>query len=111
MGSAQLAIELTDTQRETLRTVMRRHAGSIRAVGVYGSRVKGRSRVGSDVDIVVYGEIDDRTLAQIHQDIDTSGLSIFWNVTASAAVADGRLKDEIDHWVQPLFNQKDLLAA
>ena len=106
-----MAIKLTDVQRETLRSVFRHHTDSIRAVGVYGSRVQGRSRTGSDVDIVVYGEVDGRTLAQIDRDIDASDLSIFWNLTAYADVADARLKDQIDHWVQPLFTRQELLVA
>lgn len=106
-----MAIELTDIQRETLRSVLRNHADSIGAVGVYGSRVQGRSRPGSDVDLVVYGEIDQRTLTQINRDIDESDLSISWNLTAYAHIANARLKEQIDRWVQPLFTRQELLAA
>lgn len=106
-----MAIELTAMQREALRSVLRNHVGSIGAVGVYGSRAQGRSRPGSDVDLVVYGEIDERTLARINRDIDESDLSISWNLTAYAQVGNIKLKEQIDHWVQPLFTRQELLAA
>ena len=94
-------------QREALRTIFARHRHIVQSVFVHGSRVKGKARPGSDVDLVIHGDIEPKDLAAIDRDLEESDLSIFWNLAAYKSLKDGPFKSEVDHWSKPLFTQAD----
>lgn len=100
-------IDLTATQREALRRVFARYADRLERVGVYGSRVSGTARPGSDVDIVLYGA-DAETAARIRNDLEESGLSIFADVSTFDAISHPGLKAEIERTARTLFGRADL---
>jgi uncharacterized protein len=102
-------IDLTQPQRNALLSVLSPYADLIETVGIYGSRVQGRARPGSDVDLVVYGKVSPRDLARIAHDLDESDLSIFADILAYDAITHAPLKAQIDKWMKPLF-QRDELA-
>jgi uncharacterized protein len=103
-------IDLTDSQRLALYSVFSRHHEHIDMVAVYGSRVQGRARAGSDVDLVIYGTIDADEIDAINHEIAESDLSIFWDLKAYDQINHRELKAEIDRWARPLFRTDDLRA-
>ena len=83
---------------------------SFEMVGVYGSRVQGKARPGSDVDLVIYGAVDAHDIAQMRTDLEESDLSIFSNITAYDKITHPALKAQIDKWMKPLFGSRELNA-
>ena len=108
-GSSE--IDLTADQRGALRSALARFADLIDTVGVYGSRVQGHARPGSDVDLVLYGPLDARDEADIRTALEDSDLSIFADVVAYDGIGHDALRAQIDHWMKPLFARDDLLAT
>jgi predicted nucleotidyltransferase len=104
-------IDLTVAQRDALLAVLSPYADRIETVGVYGSRAQGTARPGSDVDLVVYGRLSRREIAEIIHDLDESDLSIFADVIAYEGVSHAPLKAQIDKWMRPLFMQSELTAG
>jgi uncharacterized protein len=104
-------IDLTQPQRQALLSVFLPYADRIDAIGIYGSRVQGKARPGSDVDIVVYGRVTHSDVADIAHDLEESDLSIFADVIAYDAITHAPLKAQIDKWMQPLFRREELARA
>lgn len=102
-------IDLTDIQRRALKSVFVPFADRIETVGVYGSRARGLARPGSDVDLVIYGAVDQSDVARIREELCASDLSIFADVIGYRDIAHTPLKAEIDKWMKPLFGCADLL--
>ena len=102
-------IDLTEVQREVLRSVLRRYADRVDRVGVYGSRARGTARRGSDIDIVLHGSVDADTVARIRADLEDSNLSIFADVTALDSVTHPGLLAEIEQFARPLFDHAELI--
>lgn len=110
MNSGQ-EIDLTAAQREALRRVFARYADRIDVVGVYGSRAQGRARPGSDVDLVIYGQLARGDLGAVTSDLQESDLSIFADVIAYDRIEHPPLKQQVDRWMKPLFSRSDLVSA
>lgn len=104
-------IDLTSRQRQALFKVFSPYAERVEVVGVYGSRTQGRARPGSDVDLVIYGELAPGDLAAMRSDLEESDLSIFADVIDYGKIEHRPLKAQVDHWMKPLFTRHDLLAA
>ena len=105
------AIDLTAPQRRALHDVFRRYADRVETVAVYGSRARGAASPGSDVDIVLYGQLTPGDIAAITNDLEESALSVFADVVAYGHVTHAGLKAEIDRIALPLFQRDDLRAA
>ena len=110
MTNAPPEIDLTVPQRTALRSVFLRFADRLDVVGVYGSRVQARARAGSDVDLVIYGTVTDRDLADMRHHLEDSDLSIFADVIAYDHIKHANLREQIDKWAKPLFTRADLLS-
>lgn len=101
-------IKLTQPQRSALHAVFAPFADRIETVGIFGSRVQGTARAGSDVDLVVYGGVSRDDIAEITSRLEESDLSIFADVVAYESVSHKALKLQIDQWMRPLFERVDL---
>jgi uncharacterized protein len=104
-------IDLTDRQRRALLSALVPFADQFDAVSVFGSRVSGSSRPGSDVDLVFYGASSDHVIARLREAIEDSDLSIFADVHRYETIAHASLKAEIDRWAKPLFASRELRSA
>ncbi len=101
---------LTGQQRRELLRVLSRHADVIERVDAYGSRVLGTARPGSDIDLVLAGDIGWRERARIMGQLDDSYLSINADVTADALI-EPDFRDAIAPYRETLFTREDLRAA
>ncbi len=74
-------LDLTPEQLTLLRNIFAVRLPQ-RAIRAFGSRVTGRAKPHSDIDLVVMGEepIPDLTLAELHADLDDSDLPFRVNV-------------------------------
>lgn len=106
-----MAEPLTPTQRSVLLAALAGFADTVERVDIHGSRARGTHRPGSDIDLVLAGSLDWRTVARIAGAIEDSKLSIFADVTAYALLEDDSYRGEILRTARPLFTREDLMAA
>lgn len=106
-----MAEPLTAVQRRTLLEALAPFHHVIERVDIYGSRVRGDHRVGSDVDLMIAGAIDHRLRSRIAGAVDDSWLSIHADVGAYALLAPGSFADRVRHTARPLFSAGELAAA
>ncbi len=99
---------LTDQQRRTIRDVLAPYADRIAWVGLFGSRATGAARPNSDVDLVLYGAVDEATCDRIWSAFQSSHLALTVDVVAYDRIDHPPLKDHIDRVVTRLFTQADL---
>ena len=104
-------IDLTPMQRAALRDVFARYADRFERIGVYGSRATGRARPGSDVDLVIYGSVDDRLAGRLLTELEDSNLSVFADVQVFEQIGNVRLREEIARDARTLFTATDLRAG
>lgn len=105
------AIDLTTQQRSVLLAVFAEFTPPVERVDVYGSRATGTARAGSDVDLIVAGQIDWSLCSRIRGAIDESYLSIFADVTAYELLVPGGFRDEVIRTAKTLFAADDLRRA
>ena len=99
-GNHQLSME----QIDTLRRVLAR----IEQVGLFGSRATGRARANSDIDVVLYGVLDEALVDRIWTLCDESDLALKVDVNAYELIEHSALKAHIDQVMQPLFSREEL---
>jgi predicted nucleotidyltransferase len=104
-------ILLTTRQRDELLKVFGMFVPAVTRVDIFGSRATGRARPGSDVDLVVDGDIDPATLARMARALDDSYLSIFADVTSYGALGGGAFAEAVRRSARPLFDAGMLASA
>lgn len=102
---------LSEKQLEIIRNILIPYAGKIERVGIFGSRATGTARENSDIDMVLYGEIDEEDIDRIWTLFYESILAIKVDIVAYNLVAYSPLKRHIDSNVKILFTQSDLQAT
>jgi len=83
-------------------------ADRITEAALFGSRATGRARPNSDIDLVLFGDIDQPTLDRIWTRFDESPLPFTVDVQADRLIAYPPLKAHIASVKRPLFVQRDL---
>jgi predicted nucleotidyltransferase len=102
---------LTPCERAILRSTFARFADRIDRVAIFGSRALGRSAPASDIDLVVYGEIDDAAVARIWTLLNESSLAVTADIVRYGALGDAPLRRHIDQCAKPLFEREELRDA
>lgn len=74
-------------------------------VKVYGSRATGRSRPGSDLDLVLFGPATERDLTDLWLAFEESDLPIKVDVVAWNQIASQRFRDQISRYAVPFFDE------
>ena len=73
---------------------------------IYGSRVKGNFKPGSDIDMVLTGKnLTDRVILDVNGEFRDSDVPYFCDVLAEHDVRDENLKREIDATGQVFYRQ------
>lgn len=99
---------LSASERKTLAKVLAPFADRIERVGVFGSRASGRARPDSDIDLVIYGNVDAELEARLWTLFDDSDLAVEVDVAAYSLIRHEGLKRHIDETVITIFDAKDL---
>jgi predicted nucleotidyltransferase len=102
---------LTERHLNILRSVLSPFADQIELVGLFGSRAKGTAHDNSDIDMVLYGAIDGKSVNQISASLSESMLPVTVDIVTYNALAHAPLKAHIDTVMQPLFTHNDLLLS
>lgn len=102
---------LTDLQHEILLETLARFADRIDRVDLYGSRARGDHLPGSDVDLILAGDIDLETLLSIAVALEESWLSINADVQRYSDRLEPGFAANVAKDAVPLFTREDLLGA
>ena len=79
----------------------------IQQVLVFGSRAKGNSKAGSDIDLALKGEdITDETISRLRAALDELPLPYFFDIVDYASVQNKDLQDHIDRVGEVLYQKK-----
>ena len=101
---------LSDEQLNIIKGVLLPFAENIESVGLFGSRAIGKYRSNSDIDMVIYGNLSEKTADRIATLFTDSSLPVKVDVISYNHIAYPPLKVHIDSVVKSLFNHEDLLG-
>ena len=101
---------ISERDRAIVRSVLGVFADRIDRVGVFGSRALGSARPASDIDLVLWGNIDGRTLARLGTLFDESSLAVSVDVILYGPELAAALRRHIDRVAKTLFLRDDLRA-
>jgi len=87
---------------QRIRAVFRRHP-EVRTVKIFGSRATGRFEDGSDVDLVLWGDLDPVLLGRILAELDELPLPYTFDVKAYESINHPPLKRRIDETGKLLY--------
>lgn len=102
---------LSEQQLEIIQRILAQFADKIDRVGLFGSRAQGTHRPNSDIDLVVWGNIDEKTADRLWTLFNESSLALKVDVLVYAQITKAALKEHIDLVSVPLFTKADLIHA
>ena len=91
-----------------IREILMPYREQIESVAVFGSRAQGTYQSFSDLDLVVYGDINPEWERRLHTLFDDSSLPMRVDVKAYALISSPALKRRIDKAGLLLFSKEDL---
>ncbi|MFY7665371.1 nucleotidyltransferase domain-containing protein [Flavobacterium sp.] len=100
---------LYPTSFQVLTSIFKSHDG-IEKVVIYGSRVLGNCREGSDIDMTVFGNLDYRELFEIKTNIEESKIPYLVDISLFDELQSDSLKDHIKR-VGKVFYQREMPKA
>jgi len=87
---------------ELIREVFRRHP-EVREVRVFGSRAMGRFEDHSDVDLALWGDLDQALIARIMSELDELPLPYTFDVQPYESIKHEPLKPHINEFGRVLY--------
>ena len=111
MADAPCHHGLTDRQLALIQRALAAFADRIERVALFGSRAQGKPQPYSDVDLVLYGEIDDRTRDRLCGLFEESSLPFKVDVLVYKSITKPELKKHIDEVGRVLFTREELRAC
>ncbi|WP_374944634.1 nucleotidyltransferase domain-containing protein [Sphingomonas sp.] len=104
-------IILSERDREIVRGVLLPFADRIERVAVFGSRANGKARPASDIDIALWGDVDDALRARLWSLFDRSSLAVSVDVVVYSPTLSVFMRHHIDVASRLLFSGADLRAS
>ena len=102
---------LTPKQHHILLDVLSRFADKIDRVDVYGSRARGDHRPGSDIDLILAGDLSLEDVLRISVALDESYLSIYADVARYGDNRNETFAGEVARDARTLFTAQTLREA
>lgn len=99
---------LSTRQLETIRGILAPYARHITKVALFGSRATGNYRRNSDVDLVLYGDLEEGGIDRLWTLFSESNLPFSVDVKGYELINYRPLKEHIDQVGKLLFTQGDL---
>lgn len=90
---------------ELIRDVLRQHR-EVREAKVFGSRAMARFEKNSDVDLALWGDLDQRLIGRILGELDELPLPYMFDVQAYDAIRHTPLKQHIDEVGKTLYQRQ-----
>ncbi len=100
---------LSTKQLNTLRSILLPFSEKIDRVGLFGSRATGLYRPNSDIDLVIYGSLDEKTMDRIFTLLNDSNLPIKIDLQVYDLITYLPLKDHIDNNMLLLFTHDQFI--
>lgn len=95
-------------QLDTLQSILAPFSEKIDCVGLFSSCAIGLYRPNSDIDLVIYGSIDEKTTNRIFTLLGDSNLPVKVDVQAYGLIDYPPLKERIDNNMLLLFTHEQL---
>lgn len=95
---------LSPRQLATIRRILEPWAGRITAVEVFGSRATGTYRPNSDLDLLLHGDLDQRTIDRLWTLFHESNLPFAVDVKSYDLITHEPLREHMDRVRKPLFD-------
>lgn len=95
---------LSDTALALIRGVFARHP-QVDAVKIFGSRAMGTERANSDIDLALYGAIDQVLLGCIAAELDELPLPYLFDVLDTGRLTHPGLREHIDRHGRLLYSR------
>ena len=96
---------LTDSQLQTIKNILREFPAQVESVSLFGSRATGTYKSNSDIDLVLYGDIDSDSIDRLWTLFHESNLPYKVDVNAYQFA---RYPEHIDSRAKVLFTQAEL---
>jgi uncharacterized protein len=97
---------ISTNETNMILEVVKPFIDQIEDVKLFGSRATGKYRVNSDIDLVFYGSLTQRTLDRLYTEFEESYLSKTVDVQAYHLIKNIALKEHIDNNSMPLFKRE-----
>lgn len=101
---------LTNGQLDVIKHILSPFAYQIDQVGLFGSRATGTYRENSDIDLVIYGQLNKDVADRLWTLFDESNLPMKIDVHVYELITYPPLKEHIDAAMCPLFLKAGLLG-
>lgn len=98
---------LSDRHLSIISEILEPYAGHITKFGLFGSRATGRYRPESDIDLVIFGDIDPATRDRIWNRFHESSLPFRVDLCVYDLVDNAALRTHIDQVFHPLFQTEN----
>jgi uncharacterized protein len=102
--------QLSPDTLNVLLDVLAPFSDRIESVALFGSRATGKATANSDVDIVLYGAIDEPLVDRLWTLLDESRLPLKVDVVAYSSIPYAPLRQHIDEVGKTLFSRSELAA-
>ena len=99
---------LSGAQLDTIRSLILKHAPGTERVALFGSRAAGRHAPHSDIDLVLYGDVDEQAVDRLWTAFHESYLPYKTDVSAYNLIAYPPMIQHIDEHAKTLFDKDDL---
>jgi uncharacterized protein len=96
---------IEDSLTEAIRSVLRNH-GDVLEARIFGSRAKGTARPESDVDIAIFGQLDELSAEAVAEELGELPLPYRFDVLAYASIRNRELKEHIDRVGLLIYRQE-----
>lgn len=102
---------LTEKHLDTLRSVLLPFSKKIEKVGLFGSRATGLYRYNSDIDLVIYGSLEESDIDRIFTLLNDSYLPFKTDVQAYDLINYLPIRSHIDGNMLLLFTHEQLVGV
>lgn len=99
---------LSQSQLQKIKSIINQGAPDAERVALFGSRADGTCNSNSDIDLVIYGNVDEAAVRRLFTLFLESSLPYKVDVEAYQAVSYPPLKEQIDSCNVTLFTKNEL---
>lgn len=100
---------LSDAELATINAILAGYRQKIDRACLFGSRACGQYRAYSDIDLVLYGDLEEREVDRIYTLFDESNLGVRVDVQAYRHIQYPPLKRHIDAQAKVLFTRREIM--
>jgi uncharacterized protein len=98
---------LTPEAQKLITDIFKRHP-QVERVEVFGSRAMGNYEDSSDIDLVLWGDVDTRLQGEIMLELDELPLPYTFDVKIYHTINHQPLKEHIDKYAKLLYKRSDI---